>query len=74
MKSTTEADLAEGLRNRELVLLGKEVVHGVRSGAALEEITPILSELKLVSNELVRLPADLEEDGLHALYGTDRLC
>ena len=55
----------------DLHRLGKEVVHEISSGAALEDIAPILSELKLVSNELVRLLEDFEDDGLHALYGTD---
>jgi EAL domain-containing protein (putative c-di-GMP-specific phosphodiesterase class I) len=55
----------------DLHRLGKQVAHAVRSGAALEEITPVLSELKMVSNELVRLLEDIEDDGLHALYATD---
>jgi len=51
----------------DLHRLGKKVVHRLRSGAALEDIDPILSELKQVSNELVRLLEDLEDESLREL-------
>ena len=53
----------------DLHRLGKGLVHRVRSGAALHELAPMLSQLKQVSNEPVRLLEDLEDDGLHAHYG-----
>lgn len=50
--------------------IGKKIVHRVRSGADLADIAPMLDELKQVSNQLIRLLEDLEDAGLHALYGT----
>jgi EAL domain-containing protein (putative c-di-GMP-specific phosphodiesterase class I) len=55
----------------DLHRLGRNIVDEVSNGAALEDIAPMLSELKQASNELVCLLEDLEDDGLHALYGTD---
>ena len=52
----------------DLHRLGKGLVHRVRSGAALHELAPMLSELKQVSNELVCLLEDFEDAGLCALY------
>lgn len=53
----------------DLHRLGKQIVHLVRSGAAVEDIAPMLADLKQVSNELVRLLEDLEDEGLYALHG-----
>jgi hypothetical protein len=58
----------------DLHRLGEKIVRRVRSGAALAEIAPMLSALRQVSNELVRLLEDLEDDGLQALYGVDAAC
>lgn len=66
----TETHRALYAPHADLHRLGKQIVARLRSGAALEDIEPMLSELKQVSNELVRLLEDLEDDGLHALYGT----
>lgn len=55
----------------DLHRLGKQIVDRVRSDATFEDIAPILFDLKQVSNELVRLLEDLEDAGLHVLYGTD---
>jgi EAL domain-containing protein (putative c-di-GMP-specific phosphodiesterase class I) len=67
----TNAYQALAAPHADLHRLGKNIVDGIRSGAAIKDIAPMLSELKLASNELVRLLQDLEDDELSAFYGAD---
>lgn len=48
--------------------VGERIVARVRAGAALREVAPLLTELKQVSGELLRLLEDIEDVGLQALY------
>jgi hypothetical protein len=67
----TNAYQALAAPHADLHRLGKNIVDGIRSGSAIKDIAPMLSELKLASNELVRLLQDLEDDELSAFYGAD---
>lgn len=54
--------------------VGAKIVDGVRAGATLPDMVPLLYELKQVSTTLLRLLEDLEDAGLEALYTAPSQC
>lgn len=49
--------------------VGARIVERVRDGAGLADIAPLLHEMRLVSAQLIGLLEEVEDAGLHALYG-----
>ncbi|RYG87742.1 MAG: EAL domain-containing protein, partial [Alphaproteobacteria bacterium] len=54
--------------HRSLHDVGGQLVGRIRAGAALNDIVPLLYDLKQVSTTLIRLLEDLEDAGLESLY------
>lgn len=54
--------------HRSLHDVGGQLVGRIRSGAALNDIVPLLYDLKQFSTTLIRLLEDIEDTGLQSLY------